>query len=245
MTQIAELLRRRVQTNGAEPLITYYDLGSGERTELSAISFRNWVDKTSNLLVDEYQLEVGEVVALPLALEAPAHWVTLVWATACWQVGAVVDLAGSAEPPRLRVLGPSQVAALPPDELAATGQTELVGCSLHPLGLGFPERLPHPMADYTLEVRSQPDIHAAGQVPDDADAWRDNERSLTQRELTEVDLAQPGRRTLVRSSDPWACVRDGVVVPLLGNGSAVLVVSEDPDRLARIMTDERVDPGPD
>ena len=38
---LAELLARRVRTDGSAPLITYYDLGSGERTELSAITFAN------------------------------------------------------------------------------------------------------------------------------------------------------------------------------------------------------------
>jgi len=54
---ISNLLAQRVRRNGAEPLITYYDLDSGERTELSAVSFANWVNKTSNLLVDEFLIE--------------------------------------------------------------------------------------------------------------------------------------------------------------------------------------------
>ena len=51
-------LRRWIRDRGSEPLITYYDLVSGERTELSGVSFANWVDKTSNLLVDELMLSL-------------------------------------------------------------------------------------------------------------------------------------------------------------------------------------------
>jgi hypothetical protein len=47
--------------------MTYYDLDSGERTELSAISFGNWVSKTSNLLIEDVAAEPGDVIGMPLA----------------------------------------------------------------------------------------------------------------------------------------------------------------------------------
>jgi uncharacterized protein (TIGR03089 family) len=238
--QILQILRRRVRSNGAEPLITYYDLSSGERTELSAISFRNWVDKTSNLMVDEYGVEPGDVVALPLAAEAPGHWVTFVWAAACWQVGAVAAVSESAVAPALRVLGPAQLRALSPADLADAGRTELLACSLHPLGLGFSEPLPSPLVDYSLEVRSQPDIHAAIPVDDDVTAWRDADRELSQRELTELDSGPAAQRALVETSDPWTTIRAGLLVPLLSGGSAVVVTGADRDRLDKIKIDERV-----
>ena len=50
---ISGRLRRWVRDHGASPLVTYYDPGRAERVELSGVSFANWVDKTSNLLVDE------------------------------------------------------------------------------------------------------------------------------------------------------------------------------------------------
>jgi len=89
---ISALLARRVRRNGADPLITYYDLDSGERTELSAVSFANWVNKTSNLLIDELLVDPGDAVQLTLAETHPGHWVTLIWELACWQIGAVVSL---------------------------------------------------------------------------------------------------------------------------------------------------------
>ena len=69
-TLIAERLRQRVKNDGSAPLLTYYDLRSGERVELSAASFSNWVDKTSNLLVEEVAATEGEVISMPLAVEA-------------------------------------------------------------------------------------------------------------------------------------------------------------------------------
>src|SRR5215203_6211222 len=101
---IAGWLRRWVRNQGASPLLTYYDPKRGERVELSGVSAANWVDKTSNLLVDELDVEPGDAVDLTLAKAHPGHWVGLVWMLACWQVGAVVSLDQGAA--RVAVLGP-------------------------------------------------------------------------------------------------------------------------------------------
>ncbi|HET9871584.1 MAG TPA: TIGR03089 family protein [Propionibacteriaceae bacterium] len=241
--QISAALRRRAAVNGAQPLITFYDIGSGERTELSAISFRNWVDKTANLLVDEYALEAGDSVELPLATEAPGHWVTFVWAMACWQVGATADVRSAADPTaKLRVLGPDQTATLITADPLSADDVELVCCSLHPLGLGFPTPLPRPLVDYSLEVRSQPDSFPSIPVDHHAIAWRDNQQQLSQADLARIDAGAPRQRSLVIPSDPWSSVRDGLLTPLLRDGSAVVVAGEDPNRLDRIIASERVDP---
>src|SRR4029453_14508663 len=89
---LAERLRQRVSLAGSAPLLTCYDVESGARTELSATTFSNWVDKTSNLLHDEVVVTGGDVISMPLAVEAPGHWLTAAWQLACWQVGLVVDL---------------------------------------------------------------------------------------------------------------------------------------------------------
>ena len=188
--------RRWIRDRGSEPLITYYDLASGERTELSGISFANWVDKTSNLLVDELMVEPADQVELSLATTHPGHWVTLVWELACWQVGAVVTLG---QPSSAHIL------AAGPEPSTILGQNfQLVICSLHPLGLGLPTPPTGGALDYALEVRGQPDQHAAPPQSTLALAWRDQERQLTQAELdwkangtaTYQRLAQRSRASL-------------------------------------------------
>ena len=170
-------LRRWIRDRGSEPLITYYDLASGERTELSGVSFANWVDKTSNLLVDELMIDPADQVELSLAATHPGHWVTLVWELACWQVGAVVTLGQPSS---------AQVLAAGPEPLPISGQNfQLVICSLHPLGLGLPTPPTGGALDYALEVRGQPDQHAASPQSGLALAWRDHERQLTQAELVD------------------------------------------------------------
>jgi uncharacterized protein (TIGR03089 family) len=228
---IADRLRTRARKAGAEPLITYYELDSGVRTELSAVTFLNWVDKTSNLVTDEQLLEPGEVVELALAETHPGHWVTAVWELACWQLGLVVSV-GSGLPASLVVLGPGQADASP-------GGGEAMACSLHPLGLGFGFALPSGVTDYAADVRGQPDQFAPAPQSGLALAWADAERKLTQADLILDGLA--ARRRLSRPTDPWATCRDGVLTALVSGGSVVIVVGDDSDGLERIVADERVD----
>lgn len=228
---ISGRLRRWVRERGASPLLTCYDLDRDERVELSGVSVANWVDKTSNLLVDELDVQPGAVVELALAETRPGHWVTLVWLLACWQVGATATVGQTGT--TVAVLGPEQPVA------GHRADTVLV-CSLHPLGLPLPAPPGDGALDYALEVRSQPDQHAAAPQSGLTLAWRDPQRQLTQAELVEVEAS--ARRRLVRPGDPWATARTALVGPLLGGGSSVLVTGEaTPDRLARIVAQEGVE----
>jgi uncharacterized protein (TIGR03089 family) len=225
---LTERLRQRVRSNGSSPLLTYYDLDSGERTELSAISFSNWVDKTSNLLVDELAVDQGDVISMPLALKAPGHWLTAAWQVACWQVGLSVDLTSPA----------TSAAVITGPQWQGYEAQEVYACALHPLGFGFTEPLPPGVHDYAIEVRQHAD-RFLGELPDpNATAWVDTERTLSQADL--IDFDGPAARRLVRSGDPWATCRDGIVTALGTGGSAVVVVGENADQLARIADSERI-----
>lgn len=228
---ISGRLRRWVRERGASPLLTCYDLGRDERVELSGISVANWVDKTSNLLVDELDVQPGDAVDLALAETRPGHWVTMVWLLACWQVGATATVGQPAA--TVAVLGPEQS----PDGHRA--DTVLI-CSLHPLGLPLPMPPDDGALDYALEVRSQPDQHPSVPQSGLTLAWRDPERQLTQAGLVTVEAS--ARRRLVRPGEPWATARTALVEPLLGGGSSVLVAGPATlDQLARIIAQEGVE----
>ena len=224
---LAERLRQRVRTDGSAPLLTFYDLDSGARTELSATSFSNWVDKTSNLLVDEVAVDEGDVISMPLAVEAPGHWLTAVWQLACWQVGVVVDLT-SPSLPAVVVTG---------RQWQGHTAREVFACALHPLGFGFGEPLPNGVRDYAVEVRSHADQFFGPSPEAAATAWVDAERSLSQADLISAQ-GSPARR-LVRAGEPWATCRDSVVTALVTGGSAVVVVGGDRDQITRIADSER------
>ncbi|MEI8082681.1 MAG: TIGR03089 family protein, partial [Actinomycetes bacterium] len=46
----------------AAPFVTFYDVSTSERVELSGTTFENWVAKTANFLRDEFDIEPGSRV---------------------------------------------------------------------------------------------------------------------------------------------------------------------------------------
>lgn len=226
MSAIVKALVERARRDGGRPLVTYYDLSSGARTELSGRTFANWVDKTYHLLT-ELEVGPGDVVALPLALTDPGHWVTLALTAGAWQSGAVA-VAGDDESAVVTVVGPGRT----------DGAGTVLACSLHPLGFGFDAPLPAGVVDFSTDVRSQPDAHAEEPTAESAPAWSDENARLSHADLAAV--APVSGRVLVQPTTPLETLLAAYVAPLLGGGSAVVVVGDDPDALARIATQERV-----
>jgi uncharacterized protein (TIGR03089 family) len=226
MTAIVSALVRRARRDGARPLITYYDLGTGARTELSGTTFANWVDKTYHLLV-ELDVRPGDVVALPLAVTDPGHWVTFALTAGAWQAGAVV-VAGDDNDAVVTAVGPGRM----------DGAGTVLACSLHPLGFGSGTPLLPGVIDFSIDVRSQPDAHAEEAVAESTPAWRDDDAELSHAQLAAV--APAAGRMLVRPTTPMATLLAGYVSPLMGDGSAVIVVGGDEVAVALIATQERV-----
>lgn len=207
-------LRNRVARLGAPPLITYYDDRDGSRVELSAVTFANWVDKTANLIAD-LGLDDGETVDLAIADTHPGHWVTLVWVAAAWQRGCpVVPGVSGAE---LLVVGPGD------DRRAAT----TVACSLHPLGLGFPEP-PAGAVDYR-EVLAQPDVHDPSPLGEST-LWEG-------RPMPAVPVRDD--RLLIVDPDAPTAVREALLAAVPGSGSTVVAVGVSPERAREIADSER------
>src|SRR3954464_887310 len=129
---LADALRR----NPSAPLVTFYDDVSGERTELSGTTLANWVAKTANLLQDEFDVGPGSTVAVAL----PVHWQTAAVLLAVWSCGAAVLDTAPEDAGRLAavdvVLAAQDRLPALEEELAGDGP-ELLGLSLHPLGLGM------------------------------------------------------------------------------------------------------------
>ncbi len=235
-------LQQRVAKAGSTPLITYYDDGTRERTELSGVSFANWVNKTANLLVDELLIEPGSPVSLQLAREAPAHWTTLVWVAAIWRVGCPVVVGSGAESV-VEVVGPTDAF-----HIEGASAADRVACSLHPLGLGFDTALPEDVLDYGVEVRGQPDVFT-GPLPDpDAPAWIEDGQRLDQSAVADGLEGTPGLRRMLTPEQPaagdeqvWPTVRHALVEPVLTGGSVVVFIGDDPARRQTVADSERVE----
>ena len=218
---VPDLLAARTRTDGASPLLTFYDDATGDRTELSATTVANWVAKTANLLVDGLGAGRGDdvVVALPL------HWQSVVVLAGCWAAGLTVRFDGAADLAVCAEGGPRPAS------------DELLVLSLRPMGA--PLSSPDPdVTDYAAEVRSYAD-RFAGEGPQAAD------EALPGRSHADLCAgpADPGRRLLAPHGDPLLdadLLLRAYVAPLLGGGSAVLCRHADPALLDRRRTLERV-----
>jgi uncharacterized protein (TIGR03089 family) len=221
MSQVLpELFATAVQRDGASPFLTYYDDETGERIELSAVTTANWVAKTANLLVDEYDLEAGETVAIGL----PPHWLGVVWALATWSAGAAL----TSKTGTLAITGP---------DFAVRGERETIASALLPLGGRFREPIPEGIQDYGAEVYNHPDLFVPFNPPTaDSPAYD---------ELTHADLigtAEPIADRILTTRD--LTTRDGIKVvigAIIGGGSIVLCRHLDATKLDRRVADEKVD----
>ncbi|MGW6281914.1 TIGR03089 family protein [Kribbella sp. NPDC055071] len=217
---LPELFAAAVRRDGGAPFLTYYDDTSGERIELSAVTTANWVAKTANLLVDEYDLESGETVAIGL----PPHWLGVVWALSTWSVGASLTSGVGT----LAITGP---------DFTIRGSRETVASALLPLGGRFREPVPEGIQDYGAEVYNHPDVFVPFDPPSPTTPAYD--------ELTHDDLirtAEPVTDRILVTRDLVS--RDGLgllVGVISGGGSIVLCRNLDPAKLERRVADEKVD----
>ncbi|NKY97480.1 TIGR03089 family protein [Nocardiopsis alborubida] len=211
----AQLWRSLVSDDPSRPFVTSYD-ASGGRVELSRATFDNWVSKTANMLVDGLGAQPDDRVVLAL----PVHWQSLVWLLSCWSVGAVAEFAR----PGADLPEGAQVAVADADRLEAaldSGAEEVVGTSLHPLGLPLAD-VPPMVLDYSVEVRGHGDHFSSYPVDPGAPALRGPGVR------TGAELASGGRRW----ADRWALDAEDRValfaepdapLSLLGGGAELLM----------------------
>lgn len=223
------------------PRLTWYAT-DGERIELSGAVLVNWVNKTTNLLVEEFDAAPG----LTVRLDLPPHWRTLVWALAVWRAGACVVLDAD---------GPTDVHVTSRPQEPAAAQ-DVVAVALPGLARTYPGELPPGALDAAAAVMTYGDT--LGLVPPtlpDAPALRASDASLTHGRLVAAAAAAltaaPGdgaaRDRTARVMVPARPPLPGVLLRALGTwacgASLVLVeppVLEDERRRDRLVADERV-----
>ena len=165
VTTFAEVLAQRLRTDPGQPLVTYYDLGTDERVELSVTTYANWVAKTASLLAEEHDLERGQ----SLRVDLPTHWLGPVFLGAAWALGLAVT---DDDEPDAVVCGPAGL----PHWAAYAERMPVLACSLRPLGVRFADPLPVGVHDVGVEVWSQPDAFTPWDPPtseEPAVAWAD------------------------------------------------------------------------
>jgi uncharacterized protein (TIGR03089 family) len=240
----ATLLEQALRRDPSGPLVTYYDDAAGERVELSATTLANWVAKTANLLQQEFDVEAGRTVAVAL----PVHWQTAAALLAVWGCGAAV-LDSPAEDDG--ALADADVVLVAQDRLHAVEEVatgELLGLSLHPLGLGMTDYT-GAARDFALEVRAAGDRFVPWTPPDPAaPGLRAGGLELTLGGLTTAAQELAGRLGLAEGDrvlvDGATAAETGPVAwllaPLAAGASLVLCRHPDPAGLAARAAAERV-----
>jgi uncharacterized protein (TIGR03089 family) len=227
------ILDPMLRADAVGPRITYYDDGSGERIELSAVTLANWAAKTGNLLRDELGAGSGSRVAILL----PAHWQTAAVLFGVWWIGAEAVLETS---------GPADLALCTAERLDEADATvepggEVAVLSLDAFGRSAPD-LPIGVTDYATAVRVHGDQIVAERHPGAALGGRsvdeilaDCANSAAARGLTPKDR--------VLSSASWsgpAELVDGLLAVMAVGASLVQVANPDPAALQRRVETEKV-----
>ena len=238
MPTFADLLAGELRRDPGRPLLTWYDDSTGERVELSVATYANWVAKAASLLVEEHDLERGDVFLVDL----PSHWLGPVFLGAAWTAGLAVAFPSSEVAPSAVLCGPASLATWAPraDDLP------VLACSLLPMGVRFAEPLPPGVQDVGVEVWGQPDAFTPYDPPDGADvALVDG--PVTQEVLFGSSVAAGsfgnstgGDRLLVTANPASPPGVAAAARPLVSGGSLVLVAGADPARLDAISEAERV-----
>jgi uncharacterized protein (TIGR03089 family) len=226
MTETLGDLFRSNRADPARPFMTFYDDATGERVELSRISFGNWVAKTANLIQADLAAAPGEIISILL----PAHWQALVWLAACWETRLVA--APGLDPAK------ASHAVVDPDHLAAAGGSpgERIALPLLPLGGRFGEHgmdpLPPGLLDYAAEVPGHGDrfTSLSGPARPDDQALLLDARTYTQSELAargrgrarELGLSSRARVLTDRKPTTMDGITDAFLAPLAVGGSTVL-----------------------
>ena len=236
---VPALLAALLARDPSRPLVTWVDLDSGARVELSVATVANWVAKTGGLLQDDLEVSAGDRVALSL----PVHWQAVTWALGCWSVGAVVQCSDEVGPPDLEVHGddrgartdaPGVVVGLAPFGGPAGPGSVLGGAvDAGALVLGHPDEL---MA-YDPPTSSSPALVGPDGVLDHAAVL------AAAAELADRTGLGLGAR-LLTATPPTTVdgLLETVLVPLVTGGSVVLVAGvAAADGVARLAQEEQVD----
>ncbi|WP_156387925.1 TIGR03089 family protein [Cellulomonas sp. Root137] len=231
-TTVADLLTLLVREPG-RPRVTWYG-DDGERVELSGAVLGNWVSKTTNLLVEEFDAGPGTRVALDL----PGHWRTVVWALAVWRAGACVVSPGA---------GPVDV-LVTDSPAGASARDQVVAVALPALARSFPDPLPPGAIDAAGAVMTYGDVIGWTAPLDPSAAALDGVVTRSHADLLTDPAAEADRvlRAAGPRSEVVAFLLD-VLAVLAGDGSVVLTspattaeLADDAPRRDRLVASERV-----
>jgi uncharacterized protein (TIGR03089 family) len=247
---VPDLLRALLAADAGRPRLTWYG-ADGDRVELSARTLENWVAKTANLLVHEFDAGPGSRICLRL----PPHWRTVSWLLAVWSVGACAVVRPERAPESVPVPEPDVVVTADPTAALAAGidPVRVVAVALPALATSFGPGLPPGALDGAAEVRTHGDVFVPLVLPADtddalvvggADPLPHDPLPHGRLLAAAAQARLPARPRVLTDAGAERAV-GAWLAPLLADGSVVLVApglaAGDPDRLERIAEQEQVD----
>ncbi|GGM11662.1 TIGR03089 family protein [Micromonospora yangpuensis] len=231
---------------GEQPLLTYLDGTTGERTELTAAELGGWAARSAGLLRDGCGLAPGSRVAVLL----PPHWRTAAVLLGAWSVGLTVSFRprATAGLPVLEPGGdrPYDAVFVTParlddwlEEVPAGTHRYLVGTGAQPL-----VEPPAGWLDWSIEVLRHGDtppahhlIHPADPASPDGTSYGALGRIAAEM-AGKLDL-RAGDRLLVDVAEHEQPLK-WLLAPLLTGASVLLAADLDPDRRAALIDAEQI-----
>lgn len=216
-TTFGQVLEAALRSDPGQPLVTFYDDASGERTELSVTTYANWVAKTAGVFLDDLGLDAGDRVAVDL----PTHWLGPVFLGAAWLAGLPVTHDPPAE---VVVQGP---------EGSGIRAEQRLGCALLPFAVAAREPMPGDVLDFGTLWPGQPDAFVGAPAGPDEQATEGHTQAMLLEHARSLGYAA-GERVLTDLNPVSSEGRDLFLGTLVSGGSVIWVAHPDlPRRAAR------------
>lgn len=215
---LTDALLRPLLAQPGKPLITHYDDAAGTRVELSVATTVNWAAKTANWLVEEFDVEPGD----PVAVVLPAHWQSAGVLLGAWWCGA--EVVASPAGARVAFVAPGA---------SGTGAEETAIVALDPMGRGLTTPVEGAL-DYLNEARAHgDDFSPLVPIPGDTAALAGSTvDEVLARARARAEKIGPGARVL--STVEWTVpegILEGLLTPLAAGAHLVQISNPDPAKL--------------
>ncbi|MEX3599523.1 TIGR03089 family protein [Kocuria carniphila] len=206
-----------------------------ERVELSGRVLVNWVEKSASLLVDELDVESGQLITV----SPRQHWRLVVLTLAALRVGASVRFGeNSADDAAVHAALEGHLNdGVPPEHVLAVASPALA--------FACEEDVSDPVIDFCAEVRSFPDAYMGMEAPQDGDD------ALPEAGITHGELLGEAERaaSAVEDHTVYVPLKNGwkerallITLGLLLRDGAVLLTANESDVTPDVLAQEKAVP---
>lgn len=213
-----QLLQHLLAADPASPRLTFYNENTGSRLDFSAVTLDNWAAKVGNMLLEEFNLEPGDSIAIDL----PACWQSAAITLGAFAAGISVSFGR----PEADVL----FCGLGAEDFSS--YTDVAIVTDDPFGRGVAEigaELPEGCLDFSPTVRFY------------GDSFPHPTRTLQECVPEDLQTFTVADRVLTAAWHSWDEFEATILAPLAGGGSCVVVSGPaSTERRQKISQSERI-----